>query len=56
MLKGLWTGQANKFLVSVLGAVATSLTSYYGTRTWEPMVFAIITAIGTYLIPNLPKQ
>lgn len=48
----MFTGGANKFLVAVIGAVGTSLTSYYGTRTWEPMVLAIVTAVGVYLTSN----
>ena len=52
MLKDLYNGKANKFLVSVLGAVATALSSNYGGTKWEPMVFAALTAIATYIIPN----
>lgn len=54
-MKGFLSGQANKALVSILGAVATSLSTYYGTAKWEPVVFAALTVLGTYLIPNLPK-
>ena len=53
MLKGFMSGGANKFVVSVLGAVGTSLTTYYGTTKWEPMVFAVLTALATYFVPNV---
>jgi hypothetical protein len=55
VLSGLLNGSANKFIVSVLGAVATSLSTYYGTTKWEPMVFAVLTALATYVVPNLSK-
>ena len=52
-MKGFFSGSANKALVSILGAVATSLSTYYGTQKWEPIVFAALTVIGTYLVPNV---
>lgn len=55
-MSGLLSGNANKFLVSVLGAVATSLAAFYGGQAWEPMAFAIVTAVATYIVPNLPKK
>jgi uncharacterized membrane protein (DUF4010 family) len=51
----LLNGQANKFLVCVLGAVATSLSTYYGTQKWEAIVFTALTAVIAYLVPNSPK-
>jgi hypothetical protein len=48
-------GTANKFLVAVVGAISTSLSVYYGTTKWEPMVLAVITAVMTYVIPNISK-
>jgi hypothetical protein len=52
-LSGIFSGQANKFLVAVLGAIGTSLSAYFGDARWEPMVFGIVTALATYIIPNL---
>ena len=52
-MKGFFSGSANKALVSILGAVATSLTTYYGTAKWEPIVFAALTVLATYLVPNV---
>ena len=53
-MKGFFSGSANKALVSILGAVGTSLSTYYSTQKWEPIVFAALTVLGTYLIPNAP--
>lgn len=55
-MKGIFTGQANKFVIAVLGAVAEGLSSYYGTAKWEPLTVAIVTALATYVVPNLPKK
>ena len=51
-MKGLLNGTASKFLVSVLGATATSLNTYYGNAHWVSVVMAGLTALGVYLTPN----
>lgn len=55
-MSGILSGNANKFLVTVLGAIGTGLAAYFGTAAWEPMTVAIITALATYIIPNLPVK
>lgn len=55
-MKGLLKGQANKFIVTVLGAVGEGLTVYYGGARWEPLAVAAITALATYVVPNLAKK
>lgn len=50
------SGNANKFLVTVLGAIGTGLAAFYGGQPWEPMACAVITAIVTYIVPNLPVK
>ena len=55
-MKPLLNGSADKFLVSLLGAVSASLSIYWGTAKWEPVVIALLTALGTYFISNTPRQ
>jgi hypothetical protein len=50
----LLNGTASKFVVSVLGAVATSLSTYYSTAHWSTLVIAVITALTIYIVPNKP--
>ena len=49
---GLFSGEANKFIITVLGALSVWLSTDYGTRSWEPIVIAAVTAAATYLVPN----
>jgi hypothetical protein len=51
-MKGILSGTASKFVVSVLGAVATSLSTYYSADHWSTIVIAAITALSVYLVPN----
>lgn len=51
-MKAIFTGQASKFLVAIMGAVSSSLTLYYGNEHWVPIVVSAIAAIGVYLVPN----
>lgn len=45
-------GKFSKFIVSVSGAVATALSTAYGTEHWVSYVLAGITAITVFLVPN----
>ena len=49
-------GTAAKFLVAVLGAVATVLGVYFGTALWEPAVLTVLAALAVYLVPNAPNN
>lgn len=55
MLKSLFSGTVSKFLVAVGGGVASALSTYYATASWEPAVVIALTALGVYLVPNAPK-
>lgn len=55
MPRQLVNGQASKFLVSVLTAVAAALPVYFGGAKWEPVVIMALGAVLTYLVPNAPK-
>jgi hypothetical protein len=54
MLTGLVNGQASKFLVAVLSAVASGLAVFYGNARWEPVAVMAVGAVMTWLIPNAP--
>lgn len=49
-------GSYSKFIVSILGAVATSLQTYYGTQHWVLVLIAALTAVTVYLVPNQPSS
>ena len=51
-MKGLVNGTSSKVLVSILGAAATSLNTYYGNTHWVSVVTAALTAVTVYLVPN----
>lgn len=44
------SGQASKFLVAVLGAVAAVIAT--GNFDWKVLVAAACTAIAVFLVPN----
>lgn len=48
-------GQYNKFIVVILGTIATSLQQYYGNTQWVSLVISISTALTVYLVPNADK-
>lgn len=49
-------GQYNKFIVVILGTIATSLQQYYGNTQWVSLVISISTALTVYLVPNVNKS
>lgn len=44
----------DKFLLALLGAVATVVESQYGTNQYVMVGVAILTALGVYTVPNKP--
>ena len=52
MLSQILSGQASKFLVSVLTAVGAALPVYFGSAKWEPVAVMALGAVMTYLVPN----
>lgn len=55
-MKSVINGTVAKFLVAVGGGVASALSTYYATASWEPAVVIALTAVGVYLVPNAPKS
>jgi len=49
-------GNYAKGIVVVGGAVITSLSPFYGDRSWFVAVAAGTTALVAILVPNQPKQ
>lgn len=47
-------GQYSKAIVAALGALTSSLSVYYGTARWFPIVTAAVTVLVIYLVPNQP--
>lgn len=45
-----------KAVVGILGAVLTSLASFYGGQHWFVVVTTAFTAVATYLVPNTPAS
>ena len=54
-MSGFLNGSASKFLVSVMTALCTWLTTSYGTAKWEPVVITAIGALMVFLVPNSAK-
>lgn len=48
-------GAYSKFIVAVLGAVASSLATYYPSRPWVPVVLSVCAAVSVLLVPNQPQ-
>lgn len=45
-------GRYTKGLVAAMGAVSSSLSLYYGSSKWEPVVVAGLSALMVVLVPN----
>lgn len=45
-------GQYSKTIVAILGTLTSSLSVYYGTAHWFPIVTSAVTVLGIYLVPN----
>lgn len=54
-MNALLSGQASKFLVALLTAIAGALPLYFGTAKWEPIVVWAVGSVLVYLVPNTPK-
>lgn len=46
-------GRYNKFIIAVLGAASSGLTTFYGTNHWVPVVLEVLSAVGIALVPNM---
>jgi uncharacterized membrane protein (DUF4010 family) len=44
-----------KAIMGLLGAILTSLASFYGGQHWFVIVMSVFTAVSVYLVPNTPK-
>lgn len=55
-MRQFFNGQANKFLVALLGWVSASLPIYYGTAKWEPVAIAGVSVLMTWLVPNVKSD
>lgn len=42
----------NKFLVAVVGAVASVVAQQYGNNHYVQLAVAVLTALGVFVVPN----
>lgn len=49
-------GSIAKLVVAVLGSASASLSVYYASVHWLPVVISVLTAASVYLVPNTPKS
>jgi uncharacterized membrane protein YjjP (DUF1212 family) len=48
-------GQYSKFIVAVLGAISTGVTTFGHNSPLTSTIVAAIAAVVVYLVPNAPK-
>ena len=44
-----------KGIVAVIGATLTAVAEVYGAAPWLVITLAFVTALGVYIVPNLPE-
>ena len=45
-----------KAIVAVIGATLVAVSQVYAGIEWLPIAIAFVSALGVYLVPNLPGE